>query len=293
MQIDITPGDVDIAALTACQSDAAMGSYALALADYARWLAPQLDHVRKSMHDDVAEERKIASQGEQHRRTPTIVAELLVGLKWFLQFAYQVDAISKQQYESIIDRCRAALGTAAISQTADQGEEEPTSKFMRLIASVLASERGHLADPNGGVPTADESSDENGDAVLVGAGKFGWRCKTIGTGQFEREEWQQQGPCIGWIDGDNLYLEPDAAFAAANSLGQESGNGMAIAPRTLWKRLRSKGLLANAESERGNKARKSLGGVPDRSVIHLRFSDLHGKPAEKKLSQVAEAFRDL
>ena len=133
-----------------------------------------------------------------------------------------------------------------------------------------------------------------GDAVIAGAGKFGWRCKTVGMGgQYEREEWQQQGPLIGWIDGDNLYLEPDAAFATAQSLGQESGNGMAIAPRTLWKRLRSKGLLANSESERGNKARKTLGGVPDRYVIHMRFSDLHKKPAENRSFQIAATLREL
>src|SRR5262249_44998601 len=67
-------------------------------------------------------------------------------------------------------------------------------------------------------------------------------------------------------------LEPEAAFAEAQRLAAEKGEGMAIAPRTLLKRLHERRLLAEVDC-RGGKTRLTVRHVLDgqrRAVIVLR-----------------------
>jgi hypothetical protein len=91
----------------------------------------------------------------------------------------------------------------------------------------------------------------------------------VGSGDFEREEWRPQGDRIGWIEDEDLYLEPDAAFAAAQRQGQFSGDSLSVTERTLRKRLHERGLLLSVEDSRPTLAvRRTLGGRRQR-VLHL------------------------
>ncbi|MGQ9576987.1 MAG: hypothetical protein ACUVUC_16920, partial [Thermoguttaceae bacterium] len=53
-----------------------------------------------------------------------------------------------------------------------------------------------------------------------------------------------QGMRIGWIDDEDLYLEPDAAYAVVQRLGRDVGDALAVSPQTLRKRLKERRLLA-------------------------------------------------
>jgi hypothetical protein len=63
-------------------------------------------------------------------------------------------------------------------------------------------------------------------------------------------ETDHQGERIGWIDGDRIYLFPDVAYAVAQKLGNEVGNGLTVGASTLRKRLHEKGLIAEVEPSR-------------------------------------------
>lgn len=85
--------------------------------------------------------------------------------------------------------------------------------------SALASGRAHVAGPEGGEPTTPEA--------------WGWREVVIGAGDNERQEWRPQGERVGWIDGDDLYLQPDAAFAVAQRLSRETEDWLPASLQTL------------------------------------------------------------
>jgi hypothetical protein len=85
---------------------------------------------------------------------------------------------------------------------------------------------------------------------------------------------------IGWIAGEDLYLEPDATYAAVRRLAQDQGDSVPLAPKTLWKRLDEKGLLASREEDGRNLVRKTLGGRRMR-VLHIAASTLEGARAQK------------
>ena len=89
----------------------------------------------------------------------------------------------------------------------------------------------------------------------------------------EREAWRPDGERLGWIRKDDLLLDPDAAFAAAQKLARDQGTSIPIKQRTLWKRLDEQGLLASRDQARGSTVRLTIQGMR-RDLLHLRTSTL-------------------
>src|SRR6202035_2874573 len=72
---------------------------------------------------------------------------------------------------------------------------------------------------------------------------------TIGTGGYQREEWQARGDRVGWVDGAYIYLDRDAAYRAAQGMGAD-GAGIEVSAQTLLRRLRDRGFLARIDQGR-------------------------------------------
>ncbi|MBL8190283.1 MAG: hypothetical protein JNK38_19865, partial [Acidobacteria bacterium] len=80
---------------------------------------------------------------------------------------------------------------------------------------------------------------------------------------------EPQGECIGWVDGKDLYLQPDTAHRLAQQIAA-GGEGLTVSSQTLWKRLNEAGLLASTDTARNtNKVRRTIIGKST-PVIHLR-----------------------
>jgi hypothetical protein len=247
--------------LTACQRDAAAGLYAAALAGFFRWLAPQMDDIRGRLRSELAELRDRARGDGQHARTPGIVADLALGVKWFLDFALAVEAITAPERGDLARRCWQALQEAAAAQARHVEAAEPCGHFLRLLAGAIASGRGHVAGPHGDAPDNAE--------------RWGWRCVAVGSGDNARDEWRPQGHRLGWLDGADLFLEPEAAYAEAHALAREQGDSLPVQPRTLWRRLDERGLLAGRDDARQRyTVRRRLGGHDRREVLFVRADAL-------------------
>jgi hypothetical protein len=278
--------EMDWEALTKCQRNAAEGLYAQALAGFIQWLAPRYGEVRDHLATEHAGLRDAARAEGQHARTPGIVADLGMGFRRFLEFAQEVGAIDAAEREALWLRGWKALGEAAETQADHVEAAEPTGLFLRLLAAAVASEKAHVAGPKGDHPAEPAA--------------WGWRLVEIGTGENVRWDWQAKGTRIGWVDGEHLFLEPEAAYAAAQALAREQGESLPVAPRTLYKRLHERGLLA-AVDQRGcgtrYTVRRTLNGR-QRAVIcllaHSPYPDSTGQtgqnplaPPENKANSVA------
>src|SRR5262249_45056246 len=119
--------------LSACQRDAAAGKYAAAMAGFIHWLAPQYDAVRRRLRGEVAELRDRARSEGQHARTPGIVADLALGLRYFLDFALAAGAISEAERADLWRRGWAALGEAGAAQAAQIATAEPAGPLLRPL----------------------------------------------------------------------------------------------------------------------------------------------------------------
>ncbi len=252
--LEVSPGDVDLANLTKTQSQAADGVYAQAMSGYIRWLAPQIDELKKLLPARQQELRAQArSNGVAHDRTPDITASLFVGLETFLRFAAETGAVEQDDCSALLREGWDVLREVAAKQASHQASEDPARRFIELLGAAIASRQVHLADPK----TNDRPSS---------AADWGWRSRPGSAGT---TEWIETGTRIGWVEGEDIYLDPDATFAAVQRLAREQGNALAVTQRTLLKRLSEKGLLASQERAAGrNTVRKEIAGRR-RRVLHI------------------------
>jgi hypothetical protein len=101
--------------------------------------------------------------------------------------------------------------------------------------------------------------------------RWGWRQKAD-------RVWVPQGTRIGWLIGDDVYLEPAIGRQVACEMA--GAEQLSISVHTLSRRLHQQGLLASVDTGRGMLlVRRILGGHP-RTVLHLKASDLLGLATE-------------
>jgi hypothetical protein len=275
--LEVSPGDVPLTRLTPHQHAAAAGLPAQALAGFVRWLATHYGELCEQLPVRRAElrDRALAESAPGSARTPAIVADLALGLRLFLDFAVTAGALTRAERDGLARRGWQALTDAAARHAQHVEAAEPTALFLRLLAAALASGRAHVAGPDGAAPEAPEA--------------WGWRRRTVGAGESARDDWQPGGERVGWLAGADLYLEPDASYAAAQELARDQGEALPTSPRTLHRRLKDRGLLASWDERRKRlTVRRTLEGVAAREVLHLRSDTFSptSEPSKPSISPV-------
>ena len=273
--LEISPGNIDFSKLTKIQRMAADGLFAQSMAGYIKWLAPQMDDLKESLPKRRLELRDMARQSDfAHNRTPDIVASLMVGFEMFLKYAWDSKAIDDCESEDLRIRAWRAIGEAAQSQASHQVGEEPASRFIDLLSAALTTGNAHVVH-------WDDISRPNEDP-----GCWGWRGYLTGDGNGAGVDdleinWKPLGGKVGWLEDDDLYLDPEAAFAVVQKMARDQGVSLSLTQQTLWKRLDEKKLLASKEGERRRvTVRRTLGGKR-RRVLHLKMDILSVASDEK------------
>jgi len=254
--IELSPGDVDKARLSEAQGRAVMGVYATALSGYVAYLSSRLDTLKKELPERLRCLRDRAASGG-HARTADIVASLYIGWETFLAFAYDAGALDEPRYAELLTQGWSALTSLGAAQSEHQRSEDVTSQFLRLVAGAIVAGWAHVADARTG-------------AIPDDATRWGWAAQSSGpAGLSSMVPWQARGAMIGWLDGDQLLLDPDVAYAVAQRFARDQGTSVPVTPRTLWKRLAERQLLASLDTARGrNLVRWPIGGVR-RVILHL------------------------
>jgi hypothetical protein len=258
--LELSPGMMDWAGLTECQRDAAAGLYAKALAGFIKWLAPQYEAMSARSRERLPQLRQEASANGWHPRSPDVVANLALGLEWLLTFARQADVLTDDEASSLRARGWKAFLEAAAAQGTHQVATEPAQRFIELLRAAIVSGRAHIAGPDG---------DEPYEPMV-----WGWRAVTASTGGDRRTEWRPQGDRIGWMDGDDLYLEPEASYIAVQRMGRDAGEVLPVGSKTLHKRLHERGLLASTEEARRTLTVRRMLEGSRRTVLHVRPESL-------------------
>jgi hypothetical protein len=266
---EIAKGDIAAENLTRCQLDAAEGLYAESMAAFIQWLAPRYDRVQADLRQQVKLRRDELRDGpegsNQHQRTPTNLAHLLLGFQLFVQFAVEVGAIQESERQALEGRAKAALRQLTDEQTRHLTEADPVGIFMRHVRSCLSSGRAHICGSDGAEPE---------DPKL-----WGWTQRVIGTGEHARTEWESHGKCIGWLARQDLYLDPESVHAEVQRLAQDKGESMPLTTRTLGKRLSEAGVLASTDPARQTLTVRRMLQGGQRKVWHLQVGRLF--PQEK------------
>ena len=215
------------------------------------WLAGRYEEMQERSHRRVLEISSQGQGGAGHARTPAAVAELQNGMEIFLEFAAVVGAIGGAEKEELEGRNGRALGELAGWQAKYQAARDPALRFVALLQAALAGGTAHVADRQGQVPAE--------------AAAWGWQRPKTG------RKWVSQGTRIGWVAGNDLYLDPLASYQTAQALA--GAERIPVSEQALRHQLRKCGFLASLDTGRGMlQVRRTLAGRP-RQVLHLRASD--------------------
>ena len=144
-------------------------------------------------------------------------------------------------------------------------EKPIRSRFLGLLRAAIAAGRAHVAARNGGIPDD--------------PGTRGW-CSSRPARNPGRAEWLPQGARVGWLDGENLFLDIDAAYGVARAAAA-GVDGIAVGIQTLIKRLHQSGRLKSIDERREKlKIRRVIDGRR-LEVLHLPADVLEHSIVEK------------
>jgi len=252
---EISKGEILASELTRCQKLADDGHLGFVTAAFCRWMASKYEQVQKQFKKRCEEIRQqhFATSRAGHSRLPSMLAACEASIEVFLQFVREAtgeDALTKVEAETLLVTCKAALVEAGAAQIKFQMSSDPIEQYFTLLISAITSGRAHVCATDGSEPPASEA--------------WGWRSD----GGTRRS----CGDRIGWVNGDDLYLDPVTAYRVAN---QQVGDGerLAVAEQTLRKRLNERGHLLSTEQEVNHALtiRKVLQGSR-RNVLHVKAS---------------------
>jgi hypothetical protein len=253
--VDVRPGEVDRARLSRTQAAADEGQFATAMGAYLAWIARDYENIYKRLHTRCRELRgEMLRNGTSyaHARLPGILAELHSSWELWLEFALEVGAINPTEQVALKKRSLRALNQLAAIQSSYQQASEPATRFLSLLRAALAEGRAHVVVRRGGAPEFPE--------------RWGWR--------LGRRIPVAQGVRIGWLAGNDLYLEPAISYQVAQEMA--AVDAFSVSLSTLSRRMRERGLLASVDENRQMlMVRRTLESSP-RKVLHLRSTDLVG-----------------
>ena len=250
--IEVAPGEVERSILSECQRAGDDGALAAAMAAYIQWIAGRYEELQDRLRTRSLEIRAEGRGRAVHARLPAALAELQSGFELWLEFAHEQGAISAAEHTEWRQRSESAFQELAARQARYHQASDPVLRFIRLLQTAIASGRAHFADRSGMAPES--------------AQVWGWQRRPLD---------KQYTPCgtrIGWVTGDDLFLDPMVSYQVAQVLA--STEPLPVSQQTLHHRLRESGLLASVDPSRQMvQVRRMLEGC-SRQVLHLRVKDL-------------------
>jgi hypothetical protein len=217
--------DINWSRMTEAQADAEAGFYAGAMAAYICWCASWYDELQRQVVQERKEQRQRCAQVGFRGRTVDVISELRIGLLIWARFAVEKGGISAESADRHLRAAEMAFEELLRAQTRDQAEIAPARRFIDLLRSALVGGDAYLVTREGGVPPQAE--------------RCGWR-NHDSPGRHK----------IGWVDGDNVYLDPAQSYRAALELARAIDQPLPLTPRTLGRTLYESGCLVDAELNR-------------------------------------------
>ena len=255
--IRVTEGAVSAAALTASQEAAREGYFAAAMSHYVRWLAPRYQQIMSSLPSRVEALRPELRQFRAHPRTPNNLANVIIGLDVWSDFAVDIGAVTRTEVEGLRGRLRAALPELADMQASIVQAADPPTRFLPLLGAAIRAGNAHVASLIGGAPPQAE--------------RLGWATTSFGV-------LVPQGTLIGWTEGDNLYVDFGAAYEVATKAAEGSGEPLGITEIKLRKRLNEQGQLRTIDQSRETLTIRKMVGGSRREVLHVGIAPLLPQP---------------
>lgn len=244
--LEVNRGDVKRETLAKLNPIAESGILSAGMAAFLQWLAPNLEQHQNKLATRATD--LALTFTASHGRTTDAAGDLLAALEIWGAFALEKQCITKPELEALTSRARSALQAACGAQAEHQAASDPVTRFLEILPALFSSGKAHLKDSSTGQASKNPS-------------RWGWLERTYGTGENERNEWQPQGVCIGWLNEQgSVLLEPQAAYASVQRLAGEQGDNITKSAPAIWKAMSERGLIVK-DKEQNTTRRRIEGSV--------------------------------
>ena len=220
--LELKEEDVDLGSLSVCQSEATDGAYRRTMYAYTQWLKRRYlcddDHVEK-LRDKLLNWHKTYRNDYYHHnqtchgRLPEIVACLMIGMRFFLQFLKENCVIKQEDQEIELELFRKELYALADQQSTNVEHDKPANIFIRKLYALIEG---------GKVMITERNRPDNFDPYPLGY--------------------------IGCQDEEYYYLNKDLAHSAVKKLCTEQGESFPVSAKALVKSLAEEGLIKTTAS---------------------------------------------
>lgn len=228
--VPVARGEVPIQTLAELSATPAANGRAAWTAALARWCAarmPMTVWLETTERDYTATllDRSAADPGVAWRRASS-AAQLAAGWRAALNAAVELGALDEDQAAAVWDRAWSGIVESLGRQDIITARRTPVERAADALRSALVAGRAHVAHRNGGPPDGD-------------ARTWGWdlppAADTFGTVR-------PRGSCVGWTDGERLWLDPGAAVAAIEAQARSEGEPLNLTKRALGSALADAGV---------------------------------------------------
>jgi hypothetical protein len=239
VEVDPKKTPVDKVRLTAAQGEAHL--YAGAMAAYLVDLAPRLDEVREEI-GGLWRDYRAAFQNKQnggHARMPEIQSWLAVGFELFSRFQVRMGAISGDQAYELDKTAWAVFKGLGEKHSRIIEGERPTLKFLAILNELFLTSRifAESKDFQSAKPPRDHL--------------LGW------TGG----DPAKNAYLVGYSDDTIIYLLPEKAYEAVNSVIRAQGQFLALGPREMLTALAREELIETGKDGKHTQVRWIQGGA--------------------------------
>jgi hypothetical protein len=234
-RIEVNPGDINIPALNRCQQLANL--YAEAMRAYLDYLVPQIRYLKEKLPHDFLEIRTKAAVGREHFKIPEAVAWLFIGFELAVNFWMSIGIMSEVEANELLKKGWETLNRLGEAQAGTIHEEDPCTRFLETIATLLAQKRVYFAERKTG------AAPENAES-------WGWISfeNSVGPKKFKI---RGQSELLGWIEDSTIYLIPEVAYKVVTKFGREQAEPFVISKTEILRRLeRGKILIPFENGER-------------------------------------------
>ena len=213
--LELKEKDVDLETLSAFQNEADDGTLQRCMFAYTEWIRESFLFSEESVREFQKYLRtrflfyrdQFHKDGIQcHGRVPETVAQLEIGMEFFLRFLHERGGFADEWCRGIFERFWNILIRLARKQSDSIDEDKPTHKFICKIYALLESNQAHLLERN----------DTN---------ELGF------------------GTCLGYQDAEFLYLYNEVAHKMVRKFCEDQGENFSCSPRSLMKALAEEGLI--------------------------------------------------
>jgi len=280
--------------LTAAQKMARQGLLAKVMASFLSWLAPRYEEERQTLHEQKEDFREVFRETGRLPRSVDIAADLLAGLDMFLDFCRQQHAISNEKFDGLWTEMHTALHSILDEQRTTTEEADPVSRYLSLLVTAFTTGYAHVKDTANRVPQNTWYS--------TTPDLWGWKeClrkveetdEKVHTQTDDRFSYVPQGPQIGWVSRDEVYLEIEASLAVVQKLARDSSlRPLSLSKRSLGKSLAARGFLVDT-TEGHYTDKVSILGIQKR-VLRISMTKLvqfqaRAYTGEKELTDLLDA----